>query len=206
MELCSKEILLAMINIFLCASQVNRWVTSVDHNLQILSNALINLFPLCVLPEKIIFVLNIYRKKKMGLKTYAQKMCIQCAHLWCREVPKHGEVQCLRPRQRRITNVRSVLLIMIELGSLDHRRTACTLSWPSLQNSVSMICPCLTISKPSLWFVKGHYVNSIYSYSFLLTPTFSRNDSKQHDSKISQFVFRRWMKVLQVWNDMRVST
>ncbi len=162
-----------MINIFLCASQVNRWVTSVDHNLQILSNALINLFPLCVLPEKIIFVLNIYRKKKMGLKTYAQKMCIQCAHLWCREVPKHGEVQCLRPRQRRITNVRSVLLIMIELGSLDHRRTACILSWPSLQNSVSMICPCLTISKPSLWFVKGHYVNSIYSYSFLLTPTFS---------------------------------
>ncbi len=148
-----------MINIFLCASQVNRWVTSVDHNLQILSNALINLFPLCVLPEKIIFVLNIYRKKKMGL--------------WCREVPKHGAVQCLRPRQRRITNVRSVLLIMIELGSLDHRRTACTLSWPSLQNSVSMICPCLTISKPSLWFVKGHYVNSIYSYSCLLTPTFS---------------------------------
>ncbi len=161
-----------MINIFLCASQVNWWVTSVDNNLQILSNVLINLFPLCLLPEKIIFVLKIYQKKKMGLKTYAQKMCIQCAHLWCREEPKHVEVQCLRPRQRRITNVRSVLLIMIELGSLDHSRTACTLSWPSLQNSVSMVCPCLTISKPSLWFVKGH-VNSTYSYSFHLTPTFS---------------------------------
>lgn len=110
----------------------------------------------------------------MGLKTYAQKMCIQCAHLWCREVPKHVEVQCLRPRQRRITNVRSITLIMIELGSLDHSRTACTLSWPSLQNSVSMVCPCLTISKPSLWFVKGHYVNSTNSYSFhlLLTSIF----------------------------------
>lgn len=55
---------------------------------------------------------------------------------------------------------------MIELGSLDHSRTACTLSCPSLQSPVSMVCPHLTMSKPGLWFVKGHYVNSTYSYSF----------------------------------------
>lgn len=47
-------------------------------------------------------------------------------------------------------NVRSVMLIMIELGSLDHSRTACTLFRPSLQSPVSMVGPRLTVSKPGM--------------------------------------------------------
>lgn len=74
-----------MRNIFLCVSQVNRWVTSVDNNLQILSAVLINLFQLCLLPEKTVFVLKIYQKKKTEIKMYTQKIVSEaerCQNMW----------------------------------------------------------------------------------------------------------------------------
>lgn len=106
--------------------------------------------------ENCICLENISKEEK-GDKNVYTKDC-----LWSREVPEHVETQTEEDN----INVRSVMLIMIELGSLDHSRTACTLSCPSLQSPVSMVCPHLTMSKPGLWFVKGHYVNSTYSYSF----------------------------------------
>ncbi len=55
------------------------------------------------------------------------------------------------------------------------------------------------------WRWGDNKLNKVFIFRIRILAVYGGSESSRNSSKISEFLFRRWKKVLQVWNDMRVS-